>query len=260
MKYCIIVVFSLQVEIRNLEEKKMQKQIEQTITSLEVAEMVGKLHNDLLKDIRRYYEQLGEVKIPQSDFFVESTYQSSQNKTMPCFRVTKKGCEFIAHKLTGVKGTEFAARYIHRFHDMEEQLINPLEGISKELQAVIVVDKRVTQVEQKVITVQNELEKFKMDMPILGIEIDKITAAVHKRGVNALGGKDSNAYKNKSLRGKVYQDIYRELKRQFDVTTYKAIKRSQCEQAIAIVYDYELPLALQEKIEDCNAQINMGVA
>lgn len=34
-------------------------QIEQTITSVEVAGMVGKQHNELLKDIRRYSEQLG---------------------------------------------------------------------------------------------------------------------------------------------------------------------------------------------------------
>ena len=74
-------------------------QIEQTITSVEVAGMVGKQHNELLKDIRRYSEQLGEGKIPQSDFFTESTYKNSQNKLMPCYNVTKKGCEFIAHKL-----------------------------------------------------------------------------------------------------------------------------------------------------------------
>ena len=36
------------------------------------------------------------------------------------FLVTKKGCEFIAHKMTGQKGTEFTARYINRFHEMEE--------------------------------------------------------------------------------------------------------------------------------------------
>ena len=100
----------------------MQKQIEQTLTSLEVAEMVEKQHNELLKDIRRYVEQLGEGKIPQSDFFMESTYQNSQNKTMPCYNVTKRGCEFIANKLTGVKGTIFTAKFINRFHNMEEAI------------------------------------------------------------------------------------------------------------------------------------------
>ena len=41
--------------------------------------------------------------------------------------VTKKGCEFIAHKLTGQRGTEFTAQYINRFHEMEEgKLLCPL--------------------------------------------------------------------------------------------------------------------------------------
>ena len=108
----------------------------QTITSMEVAEMVGKAHNELLKDIRRYYEQLGQGKIPQSDFFTESTYQNSQNKTMPCYNVTKKGCEFIAHKMTGVKGTEFTARYINRFHEMESIITQPNNNFFFGLQAV----------------------------------------------------------------------------------------------------------------------------
>lgn len=89
------------------------------ITSMEVAQMVDKKHYDLLKDIRRYADQLGEGKISVSEFFKESTYVTEQNKTAPCFMVTKKGCEFIAHKLTGQKGTEFTARYINRFHEME---------------------------------------------------------------------------------------------------------------------------------------------
>ncbi|MDE7185610.1 MAG: Rha family transcriptional regulator [Lachnospiraceae bacterium] len=95
------------------------------ITSMEVAQMVDKRHADLLKDIRRYCEQLAEGKISLGNFFSESKYQDSNNQERPCFLVTKKGCEFIAHKLTGQKGTEFTARYINRFHEMEKDLMNP---------------------------------------------------------------------------------------------------------------------------------------
>ena len=84
--------------------------------------MVEKTHANLLKDIRRYCKQLGEVNIDFSDFFKESTYCTEQKKELPCYDVTKKGCEFIAHKLTWVKGTAFTARYINRFHDMEETI------------------------------------------------------------------------------------------------------------------------------------------
>lgn len=116
----------------------MQNQIEQTLDSREVAEMIGKEHKNLVRDIRRYISQFGELKIEPSDFFRESTYQTEQNKEMPCYRITKKGCEFIAHKLTGTKGTAFTARYINKFHEMETTLAagGGMEGLA-ELRAAV---------------------------------------------------------------------------------------------------------------------------
>ncbi len=95
----------------------------QTIDSREVAEMVEKQHKELLRDIRTYEGYLGESKIALTDFFIQSTYLSTQNKELPNYQVTKKGCEFIAHKLTGQKGSEFTAKYINRFHEIESKLI-----------------------------------------------------------------------------------------------------------------------------------------
>ncbi len=103
----------------------MNELVRTAITSMEVAKMVDKQHKELLRDIRKYCDQLVESKIALSDFFTESTYVSEQNRTFPCFLVTKKGCEFIAHKMTGQKGTEFTARYINRFHEMENNQKNP---------------------------------------------------------------------------------------------------------------------------------------
>ena len=105
-----------------------------TLTSMEVAEMVEKEHNKLLRDIRTYVEQLGEAKIGHTDFFLESSYKSAQNKDLPCFLITRKGCEFIANKLTGVKGTKFTASYINRFHEMEQVIkenIAPIQNLEE---------------------------------------------------------------------------------------------------------------------------------
>jgi hypothetical protein len=99
--------------------------------------MVGKEHNMLLKDIRRYHIEMEKInqensqcKIAPSDFFVKSTFTTERGKTYPCYLVTKKGCEFIAHKLTGIKGTKFTALYINRFHDMED-IIEKQKAASK---------------------------------------------------------------------------------------------------------------------------------
>ena len=91
----------------------------QTITSLEVAEVVEKRHTDLLRDIRRYCEQLNESNIALVDFFTESTYADGKGEKRTCYDVTRKGCELIDHKLTGVKDAVFTANFINRFHDME---------------------------------------------------------------------------------------------------------------------------------------------
>lgn len=94
--------------------------LEQTLDSREVAEMIEKDHSKLLRDLRRYEEQFAEANIGLGDFFKVSTYTDANNQNRPCYRITKKGCEFIAHKLTGTKGTIFTARYINRFHEMQD--------------------------------------------------------------------------------------------------------------------------------------------
>lgn len=104
-------------------------EIGKTLTSLQVAEMIEKEHRNLVRDIRRYSKQItteneeqqnSQLKIEQSDFWTESTYKTDRGKEYPCYNITKKGCEFIAHKLTGTKGTIFTARYINKFHEMED--------------------------------------------------------------------------------------------------------------------------------------------
>lgn len=95
-----------------------------TLDSREVAQMVGKNHKELLRDIRTYEKYLRESNFALTDFFIPSTYISSQNKELPNYQITKKGCEFIAHKLTGQKGAFFTAAYINRFHEMEQALVN----------------------------------------------------------------------------------------------------------------------------------------
>lgn len=236
----------------NLEQK--------TITSLEVADMVGKDHSKLLRDIRNYVEQLGQAKIGQSDFFTESTYKNSQNKEQPCYLVTKKGCEFIAHKLTGVKGTEFTAKYINRFHDMEEQVKKPLSA----LEQIALLAQGTVELEQKVETVEQKVYSIENDMPLFGAESDELSAHVRRRGVELLGGKKSEAYTDHTVRQRVFRDIYNQLRREFGIydeegkmKSYKALKRKDLADAHEFVDCYTLPAYLAEQVSDCNSQMRL---
>ncbi|OSA69856.1 phage antirepressor KilAC domain-containing protein [Clostridium botulinum] len=93
-----------------------------TIDSREVADMVGKEHSKLLRDIRVYCEYLNEAKIGLVDYFIESSYTDGKGEQRPCYVLTKMGCEMVANKLTGKKGILFTAKYTKKFNQMEQQL------------------------------------------------------------------------------------------------------------------------------------------
>lgn len=112
-----------------------------------------------------------------------------------------------------------------------------------------------TELIEKIDKVDKDLQEFKQDMPLLALECQKITRAKNTKVVSLMGGKDSEAYKDNSLRGKVYRDIDSQLRREFGVNTYKAIKRNQCDVAIGIINRYELPLTLAEQIQYANSQM-----
>ena len=170
---------------------------------------------------------------------------------------TEKGALLHAKSLNTDKAWEVYDYLVDNYFNKRELV--DLDSLSTELKAIIVVDKRVTQVEQKVNVVEKQLKDFKNDMPLLAIEIDKITEAVKKKGVAVLGGKNSNAYKDSSLRTKLYQDLHRDVRRQFGVSTYKAIKRNQCEQVLAMVESYKPPIFLDDLISSENSQMSIAL-
>ena len=149
-----------------------------TLDSREVAEMIGKEHKDLLRDIRRYCEQLAESKIALGDFFAESTYLDSNNQSRPCFSVTKKGCEFISHKLTGRKGAEFTAQYINRFHKMEEAIKqNTIDRsqLSPQMQMFYAIADSQAKMELEQKRLAQEVEEVKQNQAAIANTFQKIS-------------------------------------------------------------------------------------
>lgn len=218
------------------------------IDSREVAEMVGKAHNDLLKDIRRYCEQLGQGNIPQSDFFTESTYQNSQNKTMPCYLVTKKGCEFIAHKLTGIKGTEFTAKYINRFHEMEDKIQYQLQNISTEMKAILMHDEKIMKMDERVTDLENNTTIDYGQQQALGDIVNRVV-------IEALGGKGSPAYRE--IGKKVFAECNRDLKHYFNVNARNNVPKKRFDEAVEYVKNWEPCTNTKFLIRECNARVGM---
>ena len=113
---------------------------------------------------------------------------------------------------------------------------------------------RVDEVNTKVNGIKEELETFKLELPLFPEDADEVRRELNKKVVSYLGGKDSNAYHDRSIQRKAFIDAYRELKRNFDVSSYKSIKRNQKSRALQVIEAYKPPVVLLDQIEQCNAQ------
>lgn len=115
------------------------------------------------------------------------------------------------------------------------------------------------EVNKRIDIIEERFNDFEKSLPLLPNEADKVSNAVKKRVVEILGGKESPAYKNRGICQKAFKDAYRELKRNFDVTRYKDIKREQMETAVELALRYEPSLYLKESIEQVNAQQKLDI-
>lgn len=135
-----------------------------------------------------------------------------------------------------------------------------IPNLSTEMKAILMIDQKQVKMEQRI-------DKLEYEIPLYGAEADELSAHVKRKGVNVLGGKQSEAYKDTEIRAKVYRDIYDQIKREFGIyddtglpKSYKALKRKYIADAHELIDCYDAPTYLAELIAAANAQIDLGVA
>lgn len=114
------------------------------------------------------------------------------------------------------------------------------------------LNERIDKVEDKISSLEN-------DMPLYGCEIDEVQKHIKRKVIEVLGGKNTSAYKDSSVRSSVFADIYRQLKREYGcVSTYKSIKRKYIADVHDFIDCYLPPTVLSEQIKNSNAQMCMS--
>ncbi len=154
------------------------------IDSREVADMVEKRHSDLLRDIGTYIQYMENAKLRDglksgvSEFFIEGSYTTEDGgRSYRKYDCTKKGCEFIAHKLTGQKGAVFTAKYINRFHEMEQALSSKpmtIDLIIATAQHLKLLEEKYIEHDFKLQELEDEQVNIKNEQRILKRKVDII--------------------------------------------------------------------------------------
>ena len=158
----------------------------------------------------------------------------------------------MAKEISMIQRTEKGKAARQYFINCEKKLkevkkLSPMELMELQFKALKEQKEKISQVE-------NRVYKLEEDMPLFQIDCKEIQALVRKKGIEALGGYRSIAYNDNSLRGKVYSDIQQQIRREFGVLRYEAIKRSQLEMAKEIIINYKVPLVLENEIKLLNVE------
>lgn len=156
---------------------------QEVMDSRDVAKMIGKRHRDLMRDIRRYISDMAtSAKLRALDFFIESTYKDAKGETRECYLLTKQGCEFVANKLTGKKGTIFTATYVSLFNEYEAEHKNNVISIDSKLEHERLAYKREWLAEMRKQNINKQHELRNQDVKLY-LELGKVADEYQRPGM-----------------------------------------------------------------------------
>lgn len=213
------------------------------VSSREIATNFEKQHKHVIEKIENTRAENSAIQ----EMFIESTYIASNGKTNKEFLITRDGFSLLVMGFTGSKAMNWKLRYIEAFNKMEQELKNPFSNMSKELQAILLVDKRQQELDNRITTIEDKMT--------VNYELaENLRSAINCRAVELLGGKDAEAYKK--LNKKLYASFYRDIKRTFKVNSYKNLSVKNYDLAISFIEAWEpKDEVLKYAIHGLNSQI-----
>lgn len=222
------------------------------VSSREVSVMMDIRHDNLIAKIEKHteiFKKVTDLKNKVSDLWIESTYKDSTGRTLKDYKISKKGCEFLAHKTTGEKGDLFTIKYMDRFEEMEnalkkQKVLSPMEQLKLQYQVLEDHEQRFEKIEERLDSLEINPHQKRA-----------IQRAKSKRVVELLGGRKSVAYKDASLRAKVYADMGRQYNNYFDISEYAYTPRNRYEEALELIATYNLTVELSMEVRQRNNQL-----
>lgn len=126
----------------------------------------------------------------------------------------------------------------------------PEEKLALTMEVTTRINKRLGKVEEKIIEIENKQE-------INSDQRYKLWVTRNRKAVEVLGGKESDAYQDKSLTRKVFRALERDLKDNFTISRYEDLRRDEFESAIKFIENWYPPYSLEREISLKNSQMKI---
>ncbi len=160
--------------------------------------------------------------------------------------ITESGYLMLVKSFTDDLAWKVQRQLVNTYFRAKE--VNPFRGLSKELQAIFLIDKKTQEIEERV-------DKLENKMTIDYSQQEEIRTKATQRVIQVLGGKDVPAYKE--LNKKAFAALWRDYKRALDVNSYRNTAVRDFDKALNYVATWKPARELELMIAGANSQMRI---
>lgn len=220
---------------------------EPVASSRQIAENFGKEHKDTLESIRQI---LAAENSATKSMFYETTFEN-RGKQYPMYLMNRDGFSLLVMGFTGKAALEWKLKYIQAFNEMEKKLATPqMPKLSKELQALFLLDDRTQRQEQRIMALENTMTVDYNQQRVLRKSISRAV-------ISALGDEKAPAYIDNHVRSKVYSECNHDVQDWFMVNSVGNIPRKRFDEAVEYIQRWKPSTNTVMLIQQTNGQTSL---
>ncbi len=165
-----------------------------------------------------------------TDYFTENkNVHREDGRKMPQVQIDHIIKLDMAKHIAMIQRTPEGMEIRQKLIDLEKSVsVNQFAGLSKELQAILVIDQRTMKQEQRISALENTMTIDYNQQRVLKRVVNTVV-------INALGGMDSPAYKSRSVSQKLFMECNRDIQDWFNVNSRNNVPKKRFDEAVEYI-------------------------
>lgn len=189
-----------------------------------------------------------------TDYFTENkNVHREDGRKMPQVQIDHIVKLDMAKHIAMIQRTPEGMQIRQKLIDLEKNTsVNQFAGLSKELQAILVIDQRTMKQEQRISALENTMTIDYNQQRVLKRVVNTVV-------INALGGMDSPAYKSRSVSQKLFMECNRDIQDWFNVNSRNNVPKKRFDEAVEYIKKWRPCANSVMLVQVTNSQTQMPV-
>ncbi|MDR4997874.1 ORF6C domain-containing protein [Brevibacillus parabrevis] len=228
---------------------------QRVLTTAQLAESYGTDNRRISENFQRNQERYKEGKHffalggdEKREFLNHTQIADGSKNAAVLYLWTEKGAWLHAKSLNTDEAWDAYEMLVDDYYRVIEEP-GAHKNLSPEVKAIFFLDKKTQEIE-------NRVEKLEVSKTIDYGQQLELQNLARRMVLESLGGKEGQAYRDSSLRGKVFSAIWRDFKDYFNIESYKNTLVRDLDKAKEYISSWRPQGKLLREIEDANQQLS----